>query len=109
MTPVLRVAILSKVVTVAEQAAKRLAGQLKEVQDTDLLINMEHVFRYLTLQVIGDILLSLTPEESDKVRTVEWDLTERVDGSQEQKRLCSFDARKHYEVPKSIQAIIIIL
>lgn len=67
MAPALRVEILSEVVRIAKVAADRLTEKLEGFRGTGEVVDMEEEFRLLTLQVIGEAILSLPPEECDKV------------------------------------------
>lgn len=67
MAPALRVEILSDVVRIAKEAADRLTEKLEKVRGTGVAIDMQEEFRLLTLQVIGQAILSLPPDECDRV------------------------------------------
>lgn len=67
MAPALRVEILSDVVRIAKEAADRLTEKLEKLRGTGVGVDMQEEFRLLTLQVIGEAILSLPPEECDKV------------------------------------------
>lgn len=62
-----RVEILDHIVRVAGRAADRLASKLASYEGKGLPVDMNEEFRHLTLQVIGEGILSLTPEEADRV------------------------------------------
>lgn len=53
---------------VARRAADRLSEKLEEARGQGAAVDMEEEFRLLTLQVIGEAVLSLPPEECDRVR-----------------------------------------
>ena len=53
---------------VAFSAAERVCAKLGAAADSRQAIDMEEVFRLMTLQVIGEAVLSLPPEECDRVR-----------------------------------------
>lgn len=53
---------------VARRAADRLSAKLEEAVAAGRAVEMEEEFRLLTLQVIGEAVLSLPPEECDRVR-----------------------------------------
>ena len=53
---------------VARRAADRLSAKLEEAKAAGRAVEMEEEFRLLTLQVIGEAVLSLPPEECDRVR-----------------------------------------
>jgi cytochrome P450 len=65
--PALRLEILDDVVTISKAAVDRLSAKLAEAKSTGQPINMEEEFRLLTLQVIGEAILSLPAAECDKV------------------------------------------
>lgn len=65
--PALRVEILDDIVGIAKSAADRLSIKLARFRGTGLSIDVEVEFRTLTLQVIGDAILSMPPEECDRV------------------------------------------
>lgn len=68
MAPALRVEILSDVVRIAKEAVDRLTEKLEKVRGTGVSVDMQEEFRLLTLQVIGEAILSLPPDECDKVQ-----------------------------------------
>lgn len=45
----------------------RLSAKLEKLRGTGKTIEMGEEFRILTLQVIGELVLSLTPEESEAI------------------------------------------
>jgi len=61
----LRVDILDEIIAIANRAVGRLCAKLDQLKNTNKKIDMENEFRLLTLQVIGEAILSLQPEESD--------------------------------------------
>eukprot|EP00055_Hartaetosiga_balthica_P014591 m.80731 g.80731 ORF g.80731 m.80731 type:complete len:553 (+) comp8633_c0_seq1:75-1733(+) len=63
----LRVEILEETMNVAKKAADRLSKIIQKYVDEDKPINIQMEFHILTLQVIGELILSLTPEESKRV------------------------------------------
>ena len=63
----LRVEILDEIIAIASRATERLCRKLDRACETDAAVDMEHEFRLLTLQVIGEAILSLSPEESDEL------------------------------------------
>ncbi|KAK9909425.1 hypothetical protein WJX75_002020 [Coccomyxa subellipsoidea] len=67
MAPTLRVDVLDDVIGVARRAADRLSTKLEEAVAAGRAVEMEEEFRLLTLQVIGEAVLSLPPEECDRV------------------------------------------
>lgn len=52
---------------VAKRAADRISVKLEAAKRSGKAIDMEEEFRLLTLQVIGEAVLSLPPEECDRV------------------------------------------
>eukprot|EP01025_Chloroclados_australasicus_P004282 TRINITY_DN1103_c1_g1_i1.p1 TRINITY_DN1103_c1_g1~~TRINITY_DN1103_c1_g1_i1.p1 ORF type:complete len:559 (+),score=42.00 TRINITY_DN1103_c1_g1_i1:89-1678(+) len=67
MGPALRVELLESIVDIAKRAADRLCKRLEEFRGTGEVVDMEEEFRLLTLQVIGEAILSMPPEESNRV------------------------------------------
>ena len=67
MGPTLRTDILDAVVGISKRAADRLTQKLEAHRAAEQVIDMEEEFRLLTLQVIGEAMLSLPPDECDKV------------------------------------------
>lgn len=67
MAPALRVDILDDIVDIAQRGAARLADKLQQYKGTWQIVHLEEEFRLLTLQVIGEAILSLPPEECDRV------------------------------------------
>ena len=63
----LRMEILDDVVDIATRAVDRLCVKLEKIRGTGREIELAEEFRLLTLQVIGEAILSLSPEESDEV------------------------------------------
>ena len=63
----LRVEILDEIIAIATRAVDRLCVKLDAIKGTGESIDMENEFRLLTLQVIGEAILSLSPEESDEL------------------------------------------
>jgi|TARA_B110000967_G_C18891729_1_gene567835 beta-ring hydroxylase len=61
----LRVDILDEIIAIANRAAHRLCAKLDKHKVSGEKIDMENEFRLLTLQVIGEAVLSLQPAESD--------------------------------------------
>lgn len=52
---------------VARRAADRLSAKLEEANRSGQAVDMEEEFRLLTLQVIGEAVLSLPADECDRV------------------------------------------
>lgn len=67
MGPTLRTDILDAVIGIGKRAADRLSQKLEAHRASGQVIDMEEEFRLLTLQVIGEAMLSLPPEECDEV------------------------------------------
>lgn len=65
--PALRVDILDDIVGIARQAADRLSAKLAGMRGTGAAFSIEEEFRLLTLQVIGEAVLSLPAEACDRV------------------------------------------
>ncbi len=55
---------------IAMRAADRISVKLEAAKCSGKVIDMEEEFRLLTLQVIGEAVLSLPPEECDRVGPV---------------------------------------
>ena len=58
-----------QVVAISKAAVDRLSHKLAAVKGTGRPVDMAEEFRMLTLQVIGEAILSLPPEECDKARS----------------------------------------
>lgn len=67
MAPPLRISMLEIVIPIAKRALKRLTVKLEEMRGTGQPVEMANEFRHLTLQVIGEAIMSLQPEECDQV------------------------------------------
>lgn len=67
MAPALRVDMLDAILPIAKRATDRLAVKLEAHRGSGQPIDMEDEFRLLTLQVIGEAILSLPHEECDRV------------------------------------------
>ncbi|EDQ87567.1 uncharacterized protein MONBRDRAFT_33214 [Monosiga brevicollis MX1] len=63
----LRIDILEETMPVAKRAIDRLSEKLEAIRGTGEYIEIAEEFRVLTLQVIGELILSLSPEESSRV------------------------------------------
>lgn len=68
MGPTLRTDILDAVIGIGKRAADRLSQKLEAYKASGQVVDMEEEFRLLTLQVIGEAMLSLPPDECDMVR-----------------------------------------
>ncbi|KAK9791377.1 hypothetical protein WJX73_006540 [Symbiochloris irregularis] len=67
MAPTLRVDILDSVIRLTHEAVERLSVKLEAAKASRQPIEMEEEFRLLTLQIIGGAVLSLPPDECDRV------------------------------------------
>ena len=73
ISPAFRLEILEDVSTISKRATERLIQKLTQIKNADKQkgtntpIEMGEEFRKLTLQVIGESVLSMTPEESNSV------------------------------------------
>ncbi len=67
ISPAFRVEILEDTARIAKEAADRLSEKLEKVRGTGEVVEIAEEFRKLTLQVIGESVLSMTPDESNKV------------------------------------------
>lgn len=76
MGPTLRTDILDAVIGIGKRAADRLSQKLEAHRASGEILDMEEEFRLLTLQVIGEAMLSLPPEECDEVLP----LDKRIEG-----------------------------
>ena len=63
----LRVEILDDIIAIATRAVDRLSEKLERVRGKNEPVELAEEFRLLTLQVIAEAILSLTPEQSDEV------------------------------------------
>lgn len=67
MAPALRVDMLDAILPIAKRATDRFAEKFEAHRSTGEPLDVEEEFRLLTLQVIGEAILSLPPEECDRV------------------------------------------
>lgn len=67
MAPTLRVDILGSVIRLTHQAVDRLSEKIRAAESSNQSIEMEEEFRLMTLQIIGGAVLSLSPDECDRV------------------------------------------
>eukprot|EP00198_Chlamydomonas_reinhardtii_P012870 XP_001702207.1 cytochrome P450 [Chlamydomonas reinhardtii] len=67
MGPALRVDVLDDIIRIAKKAIDRLCEKLSHHAGKGDIVDIEEEFRLLTLQVIGEAVLSLGPEECDRV------------------------------------------
>lgn len=65
--PALRVEILDDIISISKRAVDRLSAKLEAHRGAAAAVNLEEEFRLLTLQVIGEAILSLPHEECDRV------------------------------------------
>ena len=63
---------------VAKRAADRISVKLEAAKRSGKAVDMEEEFRLLTLQVIGEAVLSLPPEECDRVNASPWILMRAI-------------------------------
>ena len=63
----LRIEILDDIIAIAIRAVDRLSLKLEAVRGKNVPVELAEEFRLLTLQVIAEAILSLSPEESDEV------------------------------------------
>eukprot|EP00955_Chlamydomonas_euryale_P040009 351571-Chlamydomonas_euryale.AAC.7 len=68
MGPALRVDVLDDIIHIAKKAVDRLSAKLEAFRGKNIPVDMNEEFRLMTLQVIGEAVLSMGPEECDKVR-----------------------------------------
>ena len=62
----LKVEILEEIPAITVRAVNRLCKKLDECKINNTSIQMDEEFRHLTLQVIAEAILSLSPQESDE-------------------------------------------
>lgn len=67
VSTVFRIDILKEIVGMAKRATDRFSLELERVRGTTIVVDLEEIFRKLALQVIGEALMGLTPEECDSV------------------------------------------
>ena len=67
MAPALRIDMLDAILPIAKRASDRLSEKLEGLRGKRVAVDIEEEFRLLTLQVIGEAILSLGPEECDEV------------------------------------------
>ena len=67
IAPAFRVDILQDTAEISQRAVDRLSKKLEQYRGSGEEVQMAEEFRKLTLQVIGEAVLSLPPEESDRV------------------------------------------
>lgn len=65
--PALRTDILDDIVPIARSATQRLIKKIEVHRGSGKAVDMQKEFHLLTLQVIGEAVLSLAPEECDRV------------------------------------------
>ena len=67
MAPALRVDMLDAIIPIAKNATDRLTKRLQQYKNTAAPVDMFEEIRLLTLQIIGEAILSLAPDECDRV------------------------------------------
>jgi cytochrome P450 len=67
MAPALRIDMLDAILPIAKRAVDRLTVKLQGYRGSGVPVDMEEELRLLTLQVIGEAILSLLPGECDAV------------------------------------------
>ena len=67
MGPALRVDVLDDIIVIAKNAVDRLCQKLEGFRGKNIEVDVNEEFRLLTLQVIGEAVLSMAPEECDEV------------------------------------------
>lgn len=67
MAPAFRVNMLDDILPIAQRATDRLSAKLEKLRGAGVPIDMNEEFRLLTLQVIGEAILSLPASECDAV------------------------------------------
>lgn len=65
--PALRTGILDDIIPIAKSAVDRLSAKLEGARGRGVAVDLEQEFRLLTLQVIGDAVLSMEPDECNRV------------------------------------------
>ncbi len=68
MAPALRVDMLDTIIPIAKNATDRLAKRVQQYKNTKAPVYLLEEIRLLTLQVIGEAILSLNADECDRVR-----------------------------------------
>ena len=68
MAPALRMDMLDVVIPVARRALSRLTPKLDAARGSEKSIDLASELRHLTLQVIGEAIMSLDADECDEVR-----------------------------------------
>nr|QKY15332.1 cytochrome P450 (CYP746A1) [Polytomella parva] len=67
MGPALRADVLDDIIVIAHKCTSALCDKIEAFKKSGKPFDIEEEFRLLTLQVIGEAVLSLSPEECDKV------------------------------------------
>mmetsp|Transcript_27719 Transcript_27719/g.60701 ORF Transcript_27719/g.60701 Transcript_27719/m.60701 type:complete len:523 (-) Transcript_27719:909-2477(-) len=65
--PALRTDLLDMIIPIAKNGIDRLSEKLQKHKGSGKPVDIEEEFRLLTLQIIGDAVLSMAPDECDKV------------------------------------------
>ena len=67
MAPALRIDMLDAILPIAKRAVERMATKIEKFRGTGIAVDIQEEFHLLTLQIIGEAILSLPPEECDHV------------------------------------------
>lgn len=67
MAPALRIDMLDAILPIAKRAVERMSAKLEKFRGTGTPVDVQAEFHLLTLQVIGEAILSLPPDECDRV------------------------------------------
>lgn len=67
MAPALRIDMLDAILPIAKRAIERMATKIEPFRGTGQPVDIQSEFHLLTLQIIGEAILSLPPEECDRV------------------------------------------
>ena len=67
MGPALRIDVLDDIIVIAKNSVDRLCAKLEKFRGTGIPVEINEEIRLLKLQAIGEAVLSMPPEECDKV------------------------------------------
>ncbi len=67
MAPALRIDMLDAILPISKRAVERMAAKIEKFRGTQTPVDIQAEFHLLTLQIIGEAVLSLPPEECDRV------------------------------------------
>ena len=67
MGPALRIEVLDDIIVIAKNSVDRLCAKLERYRGTGEPVEINEEIRLLKLQAIGEAVLSMAPEECDKV------------------------------------------